>query len=431
MPATLSAPPTTSAPAAPSKPTSPASPPPAQKSPTSPPPPTSKPTEDQGLFGDTFAELDAIDQADKDKTKAKSKPAESASQQSESVPADNAADATKEESETTTESPKDAGSAKPATESQPVKPVKAAELREAYNNAKQKNKEYESQIAQLSTKLKQLETQGPEQSKPLLEKLAALEKENTEYREELKFTNYVKSPEFNEKYQKPYNDAWAKAVREVEQLTVTDSDGNTRQATANDILALANSPLSTLDERAETMFGRSSARVIRHIEKIRDLAEAQEKAITDAKANGAEREKSMRLHEEQRRVHVGKIIEGTNKQLSEKYPRWFGHEDTDSEGNQVFDKGLQYVDEAFNPSSTLQEDQRVQRMVVIRNKAANHDRLALHLKKLTGELKELKATLAEYEKSEPTTGKAADAVPAKSGDWLSSAEAEIDALDRR
>ena len=424
MPATLAAPAPTSAPPAAAPKSSPSPPPKSPSAPSSTSVPS--PTED-GAFGDTFAELDAIDKGATSKD-AINKTLQNRQERTRQEPA---ADANGDTKDTSTASEKDAGSATTATENPPAKPFKAADLRAAYDGAKQKIKEYETKIPALEAKLKEYESKQPEANKPLLERLAALEKENNDFKEELKFSNYVKHPEFTEKYQKPYNEAWAKAVREIEQLAVTQEDGSQRQATPGDILALANSPLATLDERAETMFGRSAARVIRHVERIRDLAEAQEKAIADAKTGGTERENQRRVQQEQRNSRVSQILQQTNTDLATKYPRWFGHEPTDAEGNALFDKGMDYVDKVFSGDPSIPEEARISRMAVIRNKAANHDRLALHLKNANAQIAELKASLEAFEKSEPAAGKAGEARVAKGGNWLDDANAEIDALNRK
>jgi len=423
---TLAAPAPTSAPQAPKQASPPTSTPSPPKSPNAPTALPVSPSTDEGAFGDTFAELDAIDKG----STAKDAITKTSQKAQERTPAAPAPDAKKDTKDSSTESQTDAGSASPATE-QSAKPVKAADLRAAYDGAKQKIKEYESKIPALEAKLKEYESKAPEDNKPLLEKLAALEKKTAEYEEELKFTNYVKHPEFTEKYQKPYNEAWAKAVREIEQLAVTQEDGSTRQATPQDVLALANSPLATLDERAEAMFGRSAARVIRHVERIRDLAEAQEKAIADAKTQATEREKTTQLQREQENSYNATVLQKSNAELAAKYPKWFGHEPTDPEGNQAFDKGMKYVNKVFAGDPALNKEQRMRGLTVIRNKAANHDRLALHLKNANAQIAELKASLEAYERSEPPTGKAGEASTVKTGNWVDDANAEIEALDKR
>jgi hypothetical protein len=162
-----------------------------------------------------------------------------------STPPEPAKDAKKEATDTSTELQKDAGSATPAGEAS-GKPVKAADLRAAYDGAKQKIKEYESKVSAYETKLKEYETKPPQDNKPLLEKLAELEKRTAQYEEELKFTNYVKHPEFTEKYQKPYNEAWSKAVGKLSNYCHSE-DGSVA-GYSQECFALANSPLTSTKE---------------------------------------------------------------------------------------------------------------------------------------------------------------------------------------
>jgi hypothetical protein len=106
--------------------------------------------------------------------------------------------------------------------------------------------------------------------------------------------------------------------------------------------------------------------------------------------------------------------------------------ETDAEGNAIFDKGMEYVDQVFRGDTSLPEETRISRMAIIRNKAANHDRLALHLKNANAQIKELQESLKAFESSEPEAGKTAgEAKTAKNGNWEADAFAEIDALNRK
>src|SRR5512138_3513319 len=146
MPATAPAPAPTSAAPAPAISAPSSAPPP--KSPSVPtPPPAPSPADDQGTFGDTFAELDAIDRG--------TPPKEAVGARSrERTPAAPAPAAKEDTTDSTTESGKAAGSANPAT-NEPAKPVKAADLRAAYDGAKQKIKDYETRLSELTTKVKE------------------------------------------------------------------------------------------------------------------------------------------------------------------------------------------------------------------------------------------------------------------------------------
>ena len=170
MPSLASAP--TAAPSAPSSPQT--STPPPSKSPNAPssPPQSDLPhSDDGGAFGDEFAQLDAIDQG----SSAKDAIAKTSRKAQERTPAEPAPDAKKDTKDSSTESQTDAGSASPATEAS-TKPVKAADLRAAYDGAKQKIKEYETKLAEREAKLKEYETKPPQDNKPLIEKLSAYEK---------------------------------------------------------------------------------------------------------------------------------------------------------------------------------------------------------------------------------------------------------------
>ena len=90
------------------------------------------------------------------------------------------------------------------------------------------------------------------------------------------------------------------------------------------------------------------------------------------------------------------------------------------------------MDQVFRGDSSIPEETRISRMAIIRNKAANHDRLALHLKNANAQIAELQASLKAYEASEPEAGKTAgEAKTVKTGNWESDAFAEIDALNRK
>lgn len=346
--------------------------------------------------------------------------------------------------------------AKPAdkpVDEPPPKPVKAADLRGAYEGLKKRVKdELEPKLHQLEARVKEYETRKPEDTAPLQAKLEAAQKRADELESEIRFVNYRKSNEFKEKYEKPYEEAWASALAQIRQLQVATEDGGTRPATDSDILALANMPVGELDAKADEMFGRSAPRVVRHIEKIRELSDAQHKALADAQKNAGEREKTLTVQQQAARTELLKLWQGSNKELAEKYPAWFGHSEDDPEGNALLDKGFALADLHFVGRNDMTEQQidllppafrdalksrgyltpqeRVQLDARLRNKAANHDRLVLRVKRLTAELKEKTDALAEYEKSSPPAGKAGEGSAAAVADELATAEAELDKIDR-
>jgi hypothetical protein len=324
-----------------------------------------------------------------------------------------------------------------------VKPVKAAELRTAYDNLKKEKREVlEPKIQSLEAKIKELESRQPEDTKPIVEKMTAIEKRNAELEQHIQFVDYQKSKEFTEKYQQPYTEAWTKAVSDFGQLTVRvpgevdaatgEPTFTTRQATADDLLYLANLPLSQMDDQAEALFGKSAARVIRHVEKVRELSDAQNKALAEARTKGGEWVKTRQVQMQQQAQQHQKLWGDFNKQIAERFPKMFAPEDGDTEGNELLAKGFAAADRLFAPtaeSAFKTPEERIQFHALLRNKIANHDRLARRLKVMQAELAEAKESLAAYEKSEPPAGKGGTARPAAKS-WEQEVDEELRKMDR-
>lgn len=310
----------------------------------------------------------------------------------------------------------------------PTAPLRTAELRARYDETKTKLADLEPKLAQAERELAELRGRPAPDTKPLETELATLREQNAALQEEIRFVNYQKHPEFAEKYQRPYLEAWNKAVGEIEQLSITMEDGSTRKATANDFLALANAPLDQLDDLAAQWFPKAAARVIRHVEKMRDLAEAQEAVLAEARKGAGAREQQMAAARKAADERVGNVYRQTTADLAQKFPKWFAPEEGDAEGNEILRKGFEYADSVLN-GSKLPAEEKAKRLAIIRAKAASHDRLASRLKSATARIRELEADLAEYEKSAPAGGEAAPGGDAPK-DFMSDAMAELASLDK-
>jgi hypothetical protein len=307
---------------------------------------------------------------------------------------------------------------------------------------KEKATVLEPKIQQLEARIKEIESKAPEDTKPLVEKLTATEKRNAELEEHIQFVDYQKSKEFTEKYQQPYTEAWTKAVADFGQLTVRvpgeadpatgEPTFSTRPATADDLLYLANLHLSQMDDQAEIMFGKSAARVIRHVERVRELSDAQNKALSEAQKKGGEWSQQREIQTKQQRQHQVELWTQFNKEIAERFPKMFGPEEGDTEGNALLAKGFATADLLFGIGQHAKQqtpEEQVQFHALMRNKIANHDRLARRLKSAQTELAETKAALEAYEKSEPPAGKGGGArTPTKT--FEQETDAEIAALDK-
>lgn len=338
------------------------------------------------------------------------------------------------EKETEPETPvEDEAPETPKAPEQPAKPVKAAELRTAYEKSKETIRTKDAEISRLQNELKAAKSapvDDPEK-KTLVEKLQSVEKRKLELEQQIQFVAYQKSDEFQNKYQKPYEEAWSRAVSELSELVVEAEDGSQRAATAQDLLTLANMPPVDARKLAKTMFGEAADDVLAHRRKIRELADAQTKAIQDAEKNAEAHHKEQQTKSLQQKQQMAKLWEDENKAWRERFPRWFQPEDGDEKGNELLAKGYAMADAAFSSNGNQTPEQRVKLHAELRNKAAAFPKLAYRLKEARSRIKELESSLAEYESSEPKAGEGGKPRATAPGDILNDGFDELDTLARK
>jgi hypothetical protein len=301
-----------------------------------------------------------------------------------------------------------------------------------YEAEKARAKELEARLAETAKKL-------PDEAatKAREERFTQAEKRRQELEDEIRFVNYSKSQEFVDKYQKPYDQQWNKAMSELGEITVVDGDGGERPIVANDILELVNLPLGKAKEIATEKFGDFASDVMQHRKEIRNLFEAKSNALKEAKDKGAEREKM--TMEQRQQQH--KEMSDTAKEVWEKtiaaakqHPevgKIFTPDESDAEAIQKLNAGYEFVDNAlgvnpFDPALTKEQRAKaVEAQAVVRNRAAAFGRLRAMLAKADADRAALHAELEQYKSSTPGTVPGARPAPvtptATSGGALKSA----------
>lgn len=312
------------------------------------------------------------------------------------------------------------------------KPPKAAELRVAYEKTKETLKERDARIKALETELKttrETPREDPEKQ-TLLGKLQAEEKRRTALEEKLRLVDYQQSDEFVKNYTEPYNKAWQRAASEIQELTIELEDGSTRPATVQDLVALSSMKLGEARKYAKQMFGDGSDEVMAHLRKLRELSDAQQTALAEAKSKSEAHFKQHAEQSLQERQKVAKLWKDENSAWTERYPRFFAPKDGDDEGNALLAKGYAMADKAFSTNGQASPEERVKLHAEMRNKAAGFSRVALELKRARTRIKELETSLAAYEESEPPAGEGGKPRPPKEGDPLMDAMSELDTIDK-
>lgn len=339
------------------------------------------------------------------------------------------------------------------------KPVKAAELRTAYEGLKKKIKEeYEPKarrVTELEAKIKEIESRGDD--KAAQERFAAIEKRNTELENHIRFADYKQSKEYKE-LETTLNDTWAGAMRKLTGISISRTNAETgdvveRELTMDDIARYARLDPKLLWKELKQEIPDAAERttVINHVQKIQDVSDSVFKAEEKAKAESETHAKSMAEQRQQSQANRVKLWRETNESLATKYPKWFAKAEDDSEGNTLFDRGTALADLAFNPTDLTPDrvdllpkafkeqiaskkpftpEQLAQLHAIVRNKASNHDRLAHQNKALAARVAELETTVKQYEESGPDRIPAGGERRIPNGDF-EEAGAALDALDRK
>lgn len=391
-----------------------------------------EPAPSQGPLSESFTDLDKMLGGDEPESKQEATESPKSVAETADKKSDQKAAPGKEKTTKDTPSAKDAKETDGLT-TENGKALPAPELRKAYQELKVKLKAIESERDQFRSQADKYKPDVEERTR-LSERLAMEEKRRQAIEDELKMTAYERSAEFKERYYQPFVDAYELGREAASRFKAANPDGTVRQGTADDFDRIVQ--MVDDDEAAklaEEMFGSTKAAVImQHKAQVMGLAKAQHRALEQAKTMVGERDKLRMEQQLTRRKALGDKWDGLNKAAAEKYPDLFAPKDGDDKGNELLEQGYKLADLAFSGDPSLSEERLVEIHSAIRNRAAAFGRMHYELKNTRNELAEVKAKLAEYEKSEPKAGegkrdKTADN-GAGGGSLYDRAERELDSL---
>lgn len=283
--------------------------------------------------------------------------------------------------------------------------------------------QHKAERSKLEKEMAELRKQivAPETRKSEVAELEALRKEKKELLDTLRFKDYEQHPDFKEKYDKPYKDAWKFSVRNLTGITKISEDGNraialSREDLANDLLELVNMTTPKARERAEEMFGESANDVMIERDKIKaafdQRSEALERARTEGAAKDEAEQKERREKAEALSSELKTIYDKANDYHSKdpKMREFFQPIDGDQEANDILEKGYKMVDEAFarspmDPSLTPAERASlVKKHAAVRHRSAAFGRVRYLLQKERAERAEDRKKLEQYESTVPNRG---------------------------
>lgn len=284
----------------------------------------------------------------------------------------------------------------PAKPSDPPKPADPKQLRERLAVVERERDDSTAQIAELKRKIIDFEKRGKDTT-ALSEQLAKEQKEKEELHAQIRALKRESSPEFKDRYEKPFSQHAEFAKRFVEQLTVIDEAGQPmRQAKWDDFIELYRLPYGKAYEAAKRLFGDAASSVMQHWNDLQKLDFQRSEALKEEQARWQEREKEDAAKQVQQREFIDKNWARLNKDISERHPEFFMDDPNDKDGNALLAEGFALVD--AQPSSL---EEHMLKDAHVRLQAAAFPRLVHRITKLQEQLEEKDAIIAELRGSAP------------------------------
>jgi hypothetical protein len=225
--------------------------------------------------------------------------------------------------------------------------------------------------------------------------------------------DYEKSPEFKEKFHKPWVDTYNEGVTEATRLSVPnvdsmgEKDGTARKLTKEEFDSIVTDPdLDSAIDKAEKLFQNATRanQVLDYRKKFIAATRAMEAAKAEYKTKGAEMEKQTAVQRAETERQEAALWENHNKEWTEKNPQWTKADEGDDEGAKKLELGYKAADIAFGDTSHLTPEKRAKLFADTRNRAAAFGHVAYKLEKAAARITELEAKLKEFEESEPGKG---------------------------
>lgn len=255
----------------------------------------------------------------------------------------------------------------------------------------------------------------PERRKAEVAEVESLKKRNKELEEAIQFADFKESSTFKETYEKPYKAQWHASMNELRGVMIQTETGD-REIEPGDMVELVNMKGRDARRKAEELFGDDAADVMKERDKIRTAWDHQQKALEDAKKDGAARSenanKAGREAFEKMSGEVKSIYDRAVEAITKdaKSALYITPKEGDSKRNEILTKGLAMVDEAFssNPMDPSHSAEKrasiIKKHAAVRFRSAGYGVVRYELAKLQAAYDTMAARLAEYEGTVPTRG---------------------------
>jgi hypothetical protein len=288
---------------------------------------------------------------------------------------------------------------------------------------------FTSEKSKLEAKIKEFESRGVDTS-ALTTRLTAIEKERDAALADLRAARQEASPDFIEKYDKPFNRTANSTKTKIEQLQVVNPEDQTsRPATWADFTTLYGLPVGKAIEQANSMFGATAPFVINKLEQLRDLDDARANALQEEKAQFKERTAKDIAEQAKRRQGVGNLWKETNQRLSQSEA--YKVDPTDAELSEAAKHAETVFDASVNVTDEDSMKQKVLKDAHIKQKTIGYSVRGIIINRQKAEIETLKKQIEDLKGTAPggvqRSGGVTTEAPESDEDWAAAAIREVNA----
>ena len=281
---------------------------------------------------------------------------------------------------------------------------KSFEKTQAELKAERESKsQIQAKVSEYEAKIKAIESK-PVETKADTALVEKYENELKSLQSTVRELDYSKSVEFQDKFVKPLAKTYQKALQEVQQLTATDADQNSRAATQQDFDTLRNLPFGQRRAAARSMFGEDADVVLGHISRIEQMRQEGNEALEEAKSNGEIRQKEQRIAQQREQEQYQNYLKQAHSELESEFPDFFKPNAEDPDAAKALQGGYELVDTAVNKAANMTLQDRAAYNAVFRARAAAFPLMEHNLKKIAAENASLVEELKKYRGSDPGAG---------------------------
>ena len=251
-------------------------------------------------------------------------------------------------------------------------------------------------------KLTSYESEIEKTYKPQVQRLSEVEKRLQEREEQLRIRDFTTAPEWHDKYVKPIVEARTEAEQLMDELIVTDENGE-RKATKQDFDAVLSSPNMTQAVRtAKELFGDDLAStVVGFRTKILSAERTRQGAFKNAALESAERQKQDQAKFAEHRQALRQKLLAESERLASEAPHIFKPGEDEKDLAEALAEGTKLADLSMNGDPNITEDAFLKVVAKVRSRAAGYPVMEKRMSKLQAENESLKTQLKEYQRSEP------------------------------